>query len=100
VKSKKIRGFQKMKTQKGMQTLITKWSKKIAKKHGMDCLIDFEDNDYRSFFFKYDGFIWDCLYYSGEFYESFIGSFDKIFKGTGWSYDYEDASVIIVYKGD
>ena len=89
-----------MKIQRGMQTLITKWAKKISKKYGADCLVDFEDNDRRSFFFKYDGFIYDCVYYSGEFYESSIGSFKKMFEGTGWTYDYEDASVIIVYKED
>ena len=87
-----------MKTQKGMQTLITKWAKKTSKKYNADCLVDFEDNDHRSFYFKYDGFIYDCVYYSGEFYHTCIGTFDKLFEGTGWTYDYEDASVIIVYK--
>jgi len=87
-------------SQIGMQTLISEWAKKISKEINADCLIDFEDKDKRSFYFKYDGFIWDCLYYSGEFYSSRIESFDGIFEGTGWSYDYEDASVMIVYKED
>lgn len=90
----------KMKTKKGMKTLITKWAKKTSKRAGMDCLFDFEDKDERSFYFKYDGFLWDCLYYSGEFYRNNIAEFDMIFDKTGWSYEYEDASVIIVYKED
>ena len=89
-----------MKTKKGMQTLITNWAKKIAKKWDMDCLVNFEDNDERSFYFKYDGFIYECVYYSGEFYSIYIKSFMNLFKGTGWGYDYNNASVIIVYKED
>jgi len=89
-----------VKTQKGMKTLITKWAKKTSKKFDADCLVDFEDIDKRSFYFKYDGFLWDCLCYIGEFYESSISSFDKIFERTGWSYDHENSSVMLIYKED
>lgn len=91
-----------MKTQKGMKTLIRNWVNRetIKKFEAESCPFSFEDNDNRSFYSKYDAVLYDCLHYSGEFYDMFIESFDKIFKGTGWSYDYEDASVIIVYKED
>ena len=89
-----------MKTQKGMQTKIAKYCKRITKKYDNDCLFDFEDKDERSFYFKYDGYLWECLYYSGELFEYYLTSFRKLFEGTGWSYDYEDASVMIIYKED
>jgi len=83
-----------------MQTLITNWTKRTSKKFDADCLVDFENKDNRSFYFKYDGFLWDCLYYTGEFYSRLIESFDRIFQGTGWNYDYDEASVMVVYKED
>ena len=89
-----------MKTQKGMQTLITNWAKRSAKKFNADCLVDFEDIDNRSFYFKYDGFIYDCLYYTGGLYSSSIRDFDKAFGGTGWGYDCSEASVMVIYKED
>jgi len=81
-----------MKTQKGMQTLITNWTKRTSKKFDADCLVDFENKDNRSFYFKYDG--------TGEFYSRLIEGFDRIFQGTGWNYDYDEASVMVVYKED
>lgn len=87
-----------MRTQKGIKTLITKWAKRSAKKFNADCLIDFEDRDSRSFLFKYDGFIYDCLYYAGGLYASSIKSFNKMFEGTGWAYEYENSSIMTVFR--
>ena len=85
-------------SKKAIQARITKWCIKQAKKINADCLIAFEDLDKRRFYFKYDGFIYECLYYSGQLYNTSIDSFDKLFINSGWSYDYEDASVMIIFK--
>lgn len=87
-----------MKTKRGMQTRIADFCKRISKKADMDCLIDFEDKDWRTFYFKYDGFIYDCIHYNGEFYKYHGENFHKLFEKSGWNWGRESASVIVVYK--
>lgn len=89
-----------MKTKRGIKTVISNWAKKTSKEWKADCLFCFEEpeiNDKKSFYFKVDGFIYDAVN-AVNGCDSF--SFSEIFECTGWNYEFDSASVLLIFKED
>jgi len=85
-------------TKKGIKKVISDWAKRTSKVWGQDCLFSFEEaQNLDSFYFKINGFIYDAVN-AVNGCDSF--SFSEIFEGTGWNYEFDTPSVLLIYKGD
>lgn len=92
-----------------IKKVISDWAKKTSKIWQQDCLFSFEKaymdqalktgkkEDLDSFWFKIDGFIYDAVN-AVNGCDSF--SFAEIFEGTGWNYEFDSLSVLLIYKGE
>lgn len=83
-------------TKKGIKKVISDWAKRTSKIWKQDCLFSFEGaQNPDSFFFKVDGFIYDAAN-AVKGCDSF--SFSEIFEDTGWNYEFNSPSVLLIYK--
>lgn len=85
-------------TKQEIKKVLSDWAKKTSKIWGQDCLFSFEGGQNEdSFFFKVDGFIYDAVN-AVNGCDSF--AFEEIFENTGWNYEFDLPSVLLIYKGE
>ena len=83
-------------TKQEIKKVLSDWAKKTSKIWKQDCLFSFEGaQNPNSFFFKIDGFIYDAVN-AVNGCDSF--SFSEIFEGTGWGYEFDSTSVLLIYE--
>jgi len=84
-------------TKTEIKKVLSDWAKKTSKVWGQDCLFSFEEaQNSDSFYFKIDGFIYDAVN-AVNGCDSF--AFSEIFENTGWDYEFDTPSVLLIYKG-
>ena len=85
-----------MKTKRQIQEIIRKW---VLKTENEECIItENEGDDRKAFLFKYDGFIYEILWEGN--YPCHLKEFENLFNNTGWWFDFECPSVIIIFRED
>jgi len=84
-------------TKREIKKVISDWAKRTSKIWKKDCLFRFEEaQNSDSFFFKVDGFIYDAVN-AVNGCDSF--TFAEIFENTGWDFEFNTSSVLLIYKG-